>query len=112
VRKILNELSDFYANTEDNLQRITAYGQMKNHPGWAVHQEILMLCRGKIAEEVLSKRFTDLGSTEKDVRQRAYAIVDEFIKFLLNPLAKAQKRANFERGFEEAIRRKQPQRRV
>ena len=103
MRKILNELSAHYANFEENLQKITVYGQMKQHPGWNVHQELLMLCRGKLAEEVLSKRFTELESTEKDVRQRAYAMVDDFIKFLLNPLAKAQKRAEFMRGFDREM---------
>ena len=87
--------------------------QMRSHQGWEVHQEILLLLRGKIAEELLSRKFSDQDSYTKDVEQRAYMLVDELIRFLLNPLEKAQKRARFARELEqrvEATYRKRPER--
>ena len=95
MRKILNELSSHYADIERNSRAILVYAQMESHPGWSVHKEMLMLLRGHIAEELLSKRFTELDATEKDVQQRAYSMVDDFIKFMLNPLAQAKKKAQF-----------------
>lgn len=59
--------------------------------------------RGKIAEELLSRRFTEKDQVTKDVEQRAYMMVDELIRFLLNPLEKAQKRAEFARGLDRAV---------
>jgi len=108
LRKIIIELSKHYAAIEDSAiqRKITAYASMKGHAGWSVHVEMLMLLRGSIAEELLSERFTKLDATEKDVQQRAFSMVDELIKFLVNPLKKAQDRAKFIRGFEETTRRK------
>ena len=64
---------------------------MKEHEGWPVHQEFLLLMRGSLAEEMLSSTFTKLDKDEKDSKQRAYSYVDEVIKFLLNPVEKAQR---------------------
>jgi len=64
---------------------------------------MLLLLRGRIAEELLSRRFTEKDQATKDVEQRAYMMVDELIRFLLNPLEKAQKRANFARQFQERV---------
>jgi len=100
VKKLIFKLSDHYADFEKNNRSITAYAQMENHPGWSVHKEMLLLLRGLIAEDLLSQKFTELDATEKDVQQRAYSAVDDFIQFLLNPLAQAKKRAkiiNFKR---------------
>lgn len=87
---------------------------MRSHQGWEVHQEMLLLFRGKVAEELLSRRFSEKDAYAKDVEQRAYMMVDELIRFLLNPLEKAQKRAEFARGLEQAVEAtygKQPRRR-
>lgn len=99
-RKIIIKISDHYADFEDlGIQKkLAAYTSMKGQYGWEVHTEMLMLIRGAVAEEMLSMDFTELPATEKDVQQRAYAMVDELIMFLLNPLAKAEQRARFIRG--------------
>lgn len=63
----------------------------------------------------MSRRFTEKDKETKDVEQRAYMMVDELIRFLLNPFELAQKRADFKRAFEqklEATYGKQPQRRT
>lgn len=50
-----------------------------------------MFIRGLIAEELLSKQFTELDSTKKDVTQRAYAMANELILFLVDPIAEVRK---------------------
>jgi hypothetical protein len=100
-KSIIIKLSDHYADFENkSVQRkLSAYATMKGHPGWNVHVEMLMLLRGLVAEEILSKNFTNLDATEKDIQQRAYSMVEELIMFLINPLKKAEERAKFIRGF-------------
>ena len=78
-----------YAERNVTDRKLTKYIEMRKHQGWPVHEELLLLIRGKIAEELLSKRFTEKDMTTKDVEQRAYMMVDELIRFLLNPLEKA-----------------------
>lgn len=101
MRHILSEISEHYS--ED--QKLNTYWHMKEHPGWPVHQEILLLIRGKMAEELLSFRFTKLDKDEKDAQQRAYAYVDEIIRFLLNPMEKAIKKANFRLAIDKELLR-------
>lgn len=107
-RKIINKLSDHYAdfNNAQTQKKISAYASMKGQYGWEVHTEMLMLLRGAIAEDLLSADFTELPSTEKDIQQRAYAMVDDLIMFLINPLAKAEQRAKFIRGFDREMTRR------
>ena len=99
-KKILSRLSNHFSDFENaQVQRkLSAYAAMKGHEGWDTHTEMLMLLRGALAEDMLSNDFTVLESTEKDIRQRAYAMTDQMIRFLLNPLAKAEQRAKFIQG--------------
>lgn len=99
MRHILAEISEAYAND----QKLNTYWRMREDPGWAVHQEILLLIRGKMAEELLSSRFTKLDKDEKDAQQRAYAYCDEIVRFLLNPMEKAIKKANFRLAIDKEL---------
>lgn len=99
MRGILRELSQYYGNTEDGNQKLNRYFGLKQSDGWEIHREFLLMIRAKIAEEMLSRRFMELDKEEKDAKQRAYVYTDEIIRFLLNPLELAIKRADFIRGF-------------
>jgi len=85
VDKILRKISQNLISSPDDNVKLHKYENLKDHPGWPVHQELLLLMRGSIAETLLSKSFTKLNEKEKDVRQRAYFQVDQIIQFLLNP---------------------------
>lgn len=87
INKVLKELF----GSDAGQQAFRKYYQMTEHPGWKTHQDILITLKGLIVEEILSKKFTDLSSSEKDVQQRAYAGINEIIDFLINPVSKAQK---------------------
>ena len=104
-KSIITRLSDHYAdfNNAQTQRKISAYVSMKGQHGWNVHVEMLMLLQGAIAEYMLSSEFTELPTTEKDIRQRAYAMANELIMFLINPLKKAEERAKFMRGFDREM---------
>lgn len=104
MRGILTEISRAYANEQYRTQ-LLQYMDMQKSEGWKVHQQMLLMMRGMIAEEMLSSRFTKLDEREKDVRQRAYHNVNEVIGFLLKPIEKAVKKAEFSRNFEREMQR-------
>jgi hypothetical protein len=103
LRTEIKEIIEGFMKTNPDDRRLSHYWEMRQHPGWEVHQEILMMIRGKIAEEVLSERFTRLDIGEKDARQRAYNMVNQLIKFLVNPMEIAQKRALFKLAFDQKM---------
>ena len=88
---ILNKLSAKVISSAEDKGKIDKYTQMQGTDGWKVHQEYLLYLRGLMAETMLSESFTTLPPYDKDVCQRAYALVDQAIMFLLDPLAKARK---------------------
>jgi hypothetical protein len=85
---ILNQIAQKFLSSEEDHRKLAHYVDMMKHPGWAVHQEMMLGMTGLIASDVLSKRFTAMTADEKDVQQRAYHYVYELIQFLLNPLAR------------------------
>jgi len=114
MKDILKEISYHYFKSNQDDRKMSTYYAMKEHAGWQIHRELLYLLRGKLAEELLSDRFTELGKDEKDAKQRAYAYCDELIRFLLNPLDRALKRVKFSQKFDVAMKqgatgRKQPE---
>ena len=103
MRKIIRETAKLFLENNDDDRKLSAYYALRDQPGWEVHVEILSIIRYKMAHEVLSERFTQLSKEDKDTHQRAYAHVDELIKFLINPLAKSMKRQQFKYAFDQKM---------
>ena len=91
MNHIISKIATYVAQTADDSARAQKYEQMQKTDGWKIHTEYLMYIRGLMAEDLLSDRFTALRPIEKDVSQRAYALVDQMVLFLVDPLAKARK---------------------
>ena len=91
--KLLRKLSEMIVQSEKDQQLYNKYVQMTETEGWEVHKSYLVYLRGAIASEMLGKSFTKLPPDEKDSQQRAYAMADKLILFLLDPLQKAQQLA-------------------
>lgn len=91
MNHIISKLATYVANTANDSARAQKYEQMQRTDGWKIHTEYLMYIRGLMAEDLLSDRFTALKPLEKDVSQRAYAVVDQMVLFLVDPMAKARK---------------------
>lgn len=105
MKSLLREISIAFANSNQDDRKMSSYYGMMEHDGWKVHQEFLWLIRGKLAEEMLSERFTNLDQQEKDSRQRAYYYCDELVRFLLAPLERAQKVAKLRRNLQQGSNR-------
>lgn len=90
---VINRLAAKVVSNEADQQKLHKYQQMMGHDGWVVHQEYLLTVRGLMAENMLSEQFSALSASEKDAIQRAYAMVDRMIIFLLDPLVKARSMA-------------------
>jgi hypothetical protein len=91
LNHIITKIATYVAQTADDSARAQKYEQMQKTDGWKIHTEYLMYIRGLMAEDLLSDRFTALRPIEKDVSQRAYALVDQMVLFLADPMSKARK---------------------
>jgi hypothetical protein len=91
LNHLISQLVKKVTSSEEDKHKVEKYMQLQTFEGWKTHQEYLLYLRGLMAEDLLSDRFTSLKPIEKDVCQRAYAMVDQMVLFLLDPLAKARK---------------------
>ena len=97
MQRILRRISHQIVKDASAGEDYRKYESLKSHEGWKVHQKYLLLVVGMIADEILGKNFTALDAYEKDVLQRAYAMANQLIGFLLDPLAEARKLAAIKR---------------
>ena len=95
--KILRLLSNKIVSSEEDISKVKKYHALQEHPGWQVHLEYLAYMRGLVAIELLGDRFTNLDPIRKDSTQRAYAMADKLILFLVDPMAEAQKTMQIKR---------------
>ena len=91
MNTIVAKLSSKIVSSEEDKAKTNKYLQMQSTEGWKTHCEWMFYIRGLMAEDLLSDRFTALKPIEKDVCQRAYAMADQLIMFLVDPLVKARK---------------------
>lgn len=97
ISKMLHKLSLELWRTEQGQQELQKYNLLKDHPGWKVHQSMLIALGNNVSLYMLSRDYTALDKEEKDAQQRAFYYTKEIIDFLLNPLEGANKMAAIER---------------
>ena len=111
IKKILYDISvDFYRD-ERSQANFKKYDHMRQHEGWPMHQGFMIMIANKLAESMLTEKFTNLNKEEKDAHQRALFIAKEIIDFLLDPLKGANKYAairQYHKKLEATGKRKQP----
>ena len=90
MKRHLNRLKQFLYSDGQGEQVRTKYEHMMKHDGWGVHQNCLITLMGLMRDDMLSARFLELSPTDKDIHIRAYAGIEQVIKFLLNPAAQAR----------------------
>jgi len=101
MKRLLSEITRKLRKNGD--EPFTVYAEMRNHPGWETHRQIIAELRLGIVHELLSERFTKLNPREKDSQQKAFHMTDQILQYLLFPLEVEQKRAKFEMGHHKAV---------
>lgn len=92
ISKITNSLTGFFT-TPDGEVAYHKYEQMMKTEGFAVHKAFLTQIANGLLLYMVSKKYTDLDQSQKDVEQRAIFECKELIDFLLSP-AKGLKKHN------------------
>jgi len=82
MRQFVREILKIYFKDEGMQQSIEKIYRMRQDPGWAEFVKIIHIVRGFMAQEMLGKKYTELNAVEKDVTQRTYAGINEFLDFL------------------------------
>ena len=110
IERILHDISTDFYKSEAAHNNFRKYEAMTKHEGWSIHQGLMILIANKLAESMLTAKFTKLSKEDKDTNQRAFYMTKEIIDFLLNPLKGAKRYAAIQQYNKnlEATKGKQP----
>lgn len=91
MKNVTNFLRSVTEKLKSDDAKFEMYMDMRNHPGWDIHKDLLKIMLGLIVEQIVSQDFSDLDPETKDVMQRSYANTTHIIRFLMNPTENMQK---------------------
>ena len=94
-----NLLTNFvvYYNRYDNFKhKVDQYQRAIESKEWAFFKEHLLVIKSQMANNLLSKKFTDMKSEDKDVIQKTYYNINQILDYLDSPLKWFKKRSRLQ----------------
>ena len=102
-KNILTEIAKWWEQSDEFKRGIGEYERVINSKDWQFIKELLMGMQGIIVNDMLSKAFTKLDATEKDVSQRAYYQTVQILNFLANPLGWMNKQKQWKEKYSDSV---------
>ncbi|MBW1719907.1 MAG: hypothetical protein JRJ43_10190 [Deltaproteobacteria bacterium] len=72
---------------------------------WKFLMDAIYLIRGQMAEDMFSRKFTELTETEKDVIQKTYYNINQILDFLGNPQGWINRRTKTKQGLADQAKK-------
>lgn len=108
VKKILRDILDQYTKSEEEAQRLDRFVRLYQNEDFKFFKDCIFTIRGFMANDLLSDRHTKLAADEKDIEQRAYKQVWDFLEFMLEPRKFARKTSEFRLYNKKQLEKIQP----
>lgn len=89
-RSPLNELLNLYDKHDGFKQQLDTYARQVDMKEFQFFRDMLMTMKGVILTDVFSRKFTELGAADKDVLQRTYFQLNQWLDFMISPLKTIQ----------------------
>ncbi len=90
ISKITDSISRVFG-TADGEVAYHKYKEMTQTAGFEIHKKMLVEIANGLLQYMVTKKFTDLDSKQKDIEQRAIYECKELIEFLLDPIKGLQR---------------------
>jgi hypothetical protein len=103
MRKFIKEIAKLYATDIGVAQGFMKFYRLRQEEGWPEFIRMIHIIRGLMGTEMFSSRYTALTQEEKDIRQRVFAGLNEFLDFLENPSPELE-RAMFLAGHDKVVK--------
>lgn len=85
MRNELKIFSDLYTQNDRFREELDQYTRMISSTDFEFFKNCLLTLKGAILSDVFSRSFTELDQTEKDVEQRVYYKLNQWLDFFVNP---------------------------
>jgi len=86
MKSLLSNFTVFYNNYDDFQHKVDEYQRAIESKEWAFFREHLLVIKSQMANNLLSKKFTDMSSEEKDIIQKTYYNINQILDYLDNPV--------------------------
>ena len=85
-RSPLSELLKLYEKHEGFKQQLETYSRQLELGEFKFFKDMLLTIKGVMLADVFSKGFSDLPAGEKDVLQRTYFNLNQWLDFMIQPM--------------------------
>jgi len=96
VKNLLTNFTVFYNTYDDFQQQVDQFQRAIESKEWAFFREHLLVIKSQMANNLLSKKFTDMSSEDKDVIQKAYYNINQILDYLDSPVKWFKKRSRLQ----------------
>jgi len=96
VKSLLSNFTVFYKTYDDFQQQVDQYQRAVESKEWAFFREHLLVIKSQMANNLLSKKFTDMKSDEKDIIQKTYYNINQILDYLDSPVKWFKKRSRLQ----------------
>lgn len=85
IKSLIRQFLEYAERSEDFRRQADYYSKAIKTEEWKFLHTAIHLIMNKMLQHMLSKEFTSLDETEKDVTQRTYYNINQILTFLLDP---------------------------
>ncbi len=93
--KLLSQFVTYFEQSEEFQRELTALERAIKTKEWQFFKTMLLSMQGIMANDMLSKQYTNLDQAEKDVMQKTYYNINQMLMFFMNPLGWVKKRSKW-----------------
>ena len=95
MKHLLTQFVQYFDTSEEFQHELVALERALKTKEWSFFKTMLLSIQGLMANDMLSKHYTDLDSQGKDVMQRTYYNINQMLVFFMNPLGWVKKRSRW-----------------
>jgi len=95
MRNLVNIFEKLFNENDEFARQVQDYTRALKTPQWKFLNDAMLMVRGQMAQDMFSKKYTNLSETEKDVVQKTYYNINQILDFLVNPQGWINRRTKF-----------------
>jgi len=95
MKSLLNNFVIYYDTYEEFQHRVDQYQRAIKTKEWEFLRDTILVIKSQMAQDLLSKKFTDMNAEDKDVLQKTYYNINQILDYLSSPVRWFKRRNRF-----------------
>jgi len=95
MKNLLAQFVTYFNESEEFQRELAALERVIKSKEWQFFKTMLLSMQGIMANDMLSKHYTNLDQTEKDVMQKTYYNINQMLMFFMSPFGWVKKRSKW-----------------